>query len=320
MSKENYLQVPTYDNPFLFEKLDSYQKMLAKKMREDGFIILEFPDKELIYKSKIIQNEINSDKFQNHTESRNDSKDRLQDAFEIKEINEIAINEDIIKLLTNLYGKKAFPFQTLTFKRGTEQEAHSDHVHFNSLPQRFMAGVWVALEDVDGENGPLFYYPGSHKWPFLNNMLIDVQIRSHKDARYHKYLDTFKGYADLYDVSPKEVHLKAGQCIIWSSNLVHGGSKQNDLGRSRWSQVTHYFFENCMYYTPLYSNEELASYDLRKPSNISSGEVSKNIIFGKEFDLTSQFDLKLYKKRGIANHSFHEILRRIKKIMKNIRY
>ena len=164
---------------------------------------------------------------------------------------------------------------------------------------------------------PLILLPSISYWPALNNMLLDIQIGSHKDARYHKYLDTFKGYADLYNVHPKEVHLKAGQCIIWSSNLVHGGSKQNDLGRSRWSQVTHYFFENCMYYTPLYSNEELASYDLRKPVNISSGEVYKNIIYGKEFDVFSQFDLKPYKKRRLADYSFNEIMKGIKKILKH---
>ena len=33
------------------------------------------------------------------------------------------------------------------------------------MPEGFMCGVWVALEDMDMENGPLVYYPGSHKLP-----------------------------------------------------------------------------------------------------------------------------------------------------------
>jgi ectoine hydroxylase-related dioxygenase (phytanoyl-CoA dioxygenase family) len=28
-----------------------------------------------------------------------------------------------------------------------------------------MCGVWVALEDIDMGNGPLIYYPGSHRVP-----------------------------------------------------------------------------------------------------------------------------------------------------------
>ena len=27
-----------------------------------------------------------------------------------------------------------------------------------------MCGVWVALEEVTPDNGPLCYYPGSHRW------------------------------------------------------------------------------------------------------------------------------------------------------------
>ena len=29
-------------------------------------------------------------------------------------------------------------------------------------------GVWVALENIDAENGPLVYYPGSHKLPYFS--------------------------------------------------------------------------------------------------------------------------------------------------------
>ena len=33
------------------------------------------------------------------------------------------------------------------------------------MPEGFMCGVWVALEDMDMDNGPLVYYPGSHQLP-----------------------------------------------------------------------------------------------------------------------------------------------------------
>src|SRR6185295_7491231 len=64
-----------------------------------------------------------------------------------------------------LYGRNPFPFQTLNFLRGSQQRVHSDTIHFNSKPARFMCGAWAALEDITPENGPLFYYPGSHKLP-----------------------------------------------------------------------------------------------------------------------------------------------------------
>jgi hypothetical protein len=44
-----------------------------------------------------------------------------------------------------------------------------------------------------------------------------------------------------------------GHALIWSSNLLHGGAPQRDRERTRNSQVTHYFFEGCEYYTPMLS-------------------------------------------------------------------
>lgn len=35
-----------------------------------------------------------------------------------------------------------------------------------------MCGVWLAMEDIAEEAGPVFYVPGSHKWPILNNTMI----------------------------------------------------------------------------------------------------------------------------------------------------
>ena len=45
-----------------------------------------------------------------------------------------------------------------------------------------MVGIWVALEDVDEECGPLVYYPGSHKLPiYLNEHVghfsVDPKLR-----------------------------------------------------------------------------------------------------------------------------------------------
>jgi ectoine hydroxylase-related dioxygenase (phytanoyl-CoA dioxygenase family) len=44
-----------------------------------------------------------------------------------------------------------------------------------------MCGVWVALEDVDAGNGPLFYYPGSQRLPdpFFQRFGLDAGIGSY---------------------------------------------------------------------------------------------------------------------------------------------
>ena len=73
---------------------------------------------------------------------------RLQDAYRTSQtVKDIACDERIIKLLTKLYGRQAFAFQTLNFRYGSQQATHSDAMHFHSAPERYMCGVWVALED-----------------------------------------------------------------------------------------------------------------------------------------------------------------------------
>ena len=87
--------------------------------------------------------------------------DRIQDGW-ISEaaIGRLAVHAPILDLLSQLYGRRAFPFQTLNFELGTQQAPHSDTYHFDSAPKRFMCGVWVALEDISPDAGPLVYYPG----------------------------------------------------------------------------------------------------------------------------------------------------------------
>ena len=55
-----------------------------------------------------------------------------------------------------------------------------------------------------------------------------------------------------------------------SANLLHGGSRQLATQRTRHSQVTHYFFEGCRYYTPLLSRGRDVAW--RHPVSISPAD------------------------------------------------
>ena len=41
-------------------------------------------------------------------------------------------------------------------------------MHFSSVPERYLAGAWVALEKTNKLNGPLAVVPGSHKFPIVD--------------------------------------------------------------------------------------------------------------------------------------------------------
>ena len=195
---------------------------------------------------------------------------RIQDAWRISEhVKSVARAPKSLALLRDLYGREPLPFQTLNFPKGTEQSAHADAVHFNSMPAKFMCGIWVALEDIDMDNGPLLYYPGSHKFAeadldaicakksgassFLRRVLRRPVLDEDRSAAYQRYVSQL---IEREHLQPRFATIKKGHAVIWAANLLHGGSLQRNKQRSRHSQVTHYFFEGCKYYTPILSTRD----------------------------------------------------------------
>jgi len=193
-------------------------------------------------------------------------------------VREIALAPRVQTILEELFGRRPMPFQTLNFPVGTEQPIHSDTIHFNSKPSGLMCGVWIALEDADADNGPLRYYPGSHRLPELT--MADAESRGFfvRDLRdrfvvalleagvplgkrpwfvdgdaYLHYERMIAADIERRRLIPTHATIKKGQAVIWAANLLHGGSPRLDRSRTRHSQVTHYFFEGATTYTPLRS-------------------------------------------------------------------
>jgi ectoine hydroxylase-related dioxygenase (phytanoyl-CoA dioxygenase family) len=214
---------------------------------------------------------------------KNTGERRIQDAWTFDvDVRAIAANEAVLDLLSKLYGRRAFPFQTLNFPVGTEQAAHSDSVHFSSLPERFMCGVWLAMEDVRPDAGPLFYLPGSHRWPIMTNGLIgrrgyDSKLASAQDP----YGLVWEALCSAYGVQSEPFFARKGQALIWCANLLHGDSRQNNPRLTRWSQVTHYYFDDCIYYTPAFSDEALGRLQLRDLVSVGDGEPRANTYLGE---------------------------------------
>lgn len=156
--------------------LSAEEERIADDLHDKGYAVLDFPDSDLdsrIDRIRAHLGPLHGVDFTDPDSDKTIGERRIQDAWTFDtDVRAIAVNQTVIDLLSKLYGRLAFPFQTLNFPVGTQQDAHTDFVHFSSLPERFMCGVWLALEDIDADAGPLFYYPGSHRWPAMSNALI----------------------------------------------------------------------------------------------------------------------------------------------------
>jgi ectoine hydroxylase-related dioxygenase (phytanoyl-CoA dioxygenase family) len=178
---------------------------------------------------------------------------RIMNAWRMSEsIRSIALHPPVLAALEELYGRKPLPFQTLNFPVGTQQKTHSDTVHFNTKPPGYVAGVWVALEDMDMDNGPLIYYAGSQRLREINMQDVGAEGPSEYDV-YERFM------IDLIEregLTAEYATIRKGEALVWSANLLHGGAPQRDQSRSRHSQVTHYFFEGCEYFSPVSSTDD----------------------------------------------------------------
>jgi hypothetical protein len=114
-----------------------------------------------------------------------------------------------------------------------------------------MAGVWVALEDIDADNGPLHYVPGSHLLPVFGPDQLD--LAGDFAAGYAEYEDFVEALVDARGMERKTIEVPRGRAVVWAANVLHGGSPVLDPARTRSSQVTHYYFEGASYYTPMTS-------------------------------------------------------------------
>ncbi|HUR89746.1 MAG TPA: phytanoyl-CoA dioxygenase family protein [Ramlibacter sp.] len=284
--------VPCVESPFfdqLFDPATTEAETLriARDLHEQGFAVLDFPDPEIDGLAEAIKRDLGPSfdfDFWQSEGHRQGISLRAQDAWRKNEnVRRVACNPQLLDLLSRLYGRRAWPFQTLNFPVGTQQHFHSDSVHFSSLPERFMCGVWVALEDIDDDNGPLVYYPGSHRWPIYAAEHIGRRLTASPERPTQAVFEPmWRALVEAHGIPPKYFHARKGQALIWSANLMHGGARQSDPHRTRWSQVTHYFFDDCAYYTPLHSDPTLARIEFRRLTDISTGRAMPNRYAGED--------------------------------------
>jgi hypothetical protein len=274
--------VPDVESPFfrqLFSRpgLDAETRRIAFSLATQGYAVFDFPDPDLALKAESIKTDLQArfdlDQWRAHGHGARAGL-RLRDAWSWQaQVRELACNARILELLGTLYGRRASPFQTLNFPVGTQQHVHSDVVHFHSSPERFMCAVWVALEDIDDDNGPLMYYPGSHRWPVYGNDHLG-RCAAEMDAATTQamYEPMWRALIEAHGVAPHTLRAKKGQALIWAANLLHGGAPQADPERTRWSQVTHYFFEDCAYFVPMLSDPMYGSIAWRRLVDIATGQ------------------------------------------------
>lgn len=177
----------------------------------------------------------------------------------------ISSKSEIVDFLSWAFGEDPVLFGSLQFEKGTEQSPHIDAIFFWPEPAYTMAGVWVALEDIDPDAGPLFYIPESHRWPFYHSDDVvarrpDLKERWIASGNIDELGDLVSEVGNAWTedfiameqdragqrIAPK---IKAGDVVVWHSLLAHGGAPRINPALSRRSVVYHYFGKTARLFT-----------------------------------------------------------------------
>jgi hypothetical protein len=198
---------------------------------------------------------------------------RVQDAWRTsKAVRDLALLPRLHEALFAAYGRRSFPFQTLNFREGSQQELHADTIHFSSLPERFMCGVWIALEDIEPGSGALTWRPGSHRMPVMTmrDAGVNSALPQAEDYGRH-FVPRFAERIEGSGIAAEELLIPKGTAFVWAANLAHGGSPITRAGATRRSLVVHCYFDEGLYFTPLVSDVEGGRLALRLPPDIRTG-------------------------------------------------
>ena len=120
-----------------------------------------------------------------------------------------------------------------------------------TYPLGYLIAIWIALEDITEDSGPLSYFPGSHKLPYLLN---DGYERGGNvftvgaDSNYLKYEEKIGEIMQSKQLPKKVFTAKKGDVLVWHANLVHGGEKITNPSATRKSMVVHYFADGVIKY------------------------------------------------------------------------
>lgn len=312
------MNLPWVESPFFSEivqtkKLSDEDKKIATIYNENGFVVIpNLIDNDTIDQ---IKSDMDSKGYNPNFEMKNQRDQvRIQDFWMYSEsVKSVSCDKKILEILEMLYDRTPMPFQTLNFKVGSQQRAHSDTIHFSSIPAKYMCGVWVALEDITPDNGAVFYYPKSQNLPEYNfahfkNVPTDT---SYED--YIEYENFIEKIVAVSNYEKKPFYAKKGDVLIWSSNIIHGGSKVINEQSTRYSQVTHYYFKDCVYYTPMLSNMVTNELFLRNHLvDINTGEKIEHSFNGEKINY-----LKTGQNKFILNNRVKQSSKFLRKLLFN---
>lgn len=134
-------------------------------------------------------------------------------------------------ILTALMGEEPVAAQSMFYFKppgARGQDLHQDNYYLQVSPDTCYA-AWVAIDDVDAENGGMVLIPGSHRLPVLCPKPADKSLYF---TDHH--LDVPEG------MEPLPANMKAGDVLFFNGSVIHGSPPNRSRDRFRRAFICHY--------------------------------------------------------------------------------
>ena len=236
----------TLPNQIEFQKLSTQRQNELLGWSEKGYVILKhFFSKERVQKiNEEVQNLDCSGKAKWVG-------NKMMFAIHYSDIMlKASADPELMSIINLIMGKKMELFQSINFLTGSEQRTHSDSFHMSTFPYGNIIAAWIALEETSADNGPLHYYEGSHKLPYVVNKDFGNAGTSFflGNKLYSDYEDKIASILKQNSFERKILLAEPGDVLLWHSNLLHGGEPHRNKDLTRKSLVTHYYAEDAICY------------------------------------------------------------------------
>lgn len=148
------------------------------------------------------------------------------------------LSQRMVKVLSNCVDGEPLIINSLNFTTGSSQRAHFDTWYMPPPVEDAMVVASLALENYTADNGPVFYYPGSHKLPKYRFSSGHIRAIEREMPACDEFI-----WANIRSagIEKQSLECEAGDLFIWHSQLLHGGSPINDPSATRRSIVVHYW-------------------------------------------------------------------------------
>ena len=166
---------------------------------------------------------------------------RLLDLQDVSEsARRIALGRRLSRFLRLLFDDVPVAMQSLFFEYPSEQETHQDFPFVQARILSHLVGCWIACEEVDERNGPLVYYPGSHRLPKFDWGGGNLAMEGEDAGRVAKFTDYLERASTEAGLERRILKASQGDVLLWHGALAHGGAPAEDPEATRKTFVVHY--------------------------------------------------------------------------------